>query len=76
MQGTKSSKYLTFGVRFRTLFRHEELSLRVRFTNQESQIGSTVLLYADVNVPCILVVTSDKRNAFKTKNGELISFAQ
>ncbi len=42
--------------------------------NQESQIGSTILLYADVSVPCVLVLTSDKKKAFDKNNKELMLF--
>jgi hypothetical protein len=46
-------------------------------SNQKSQIGSTILLYADVNVPCVLVITSDKKKAFKKEGDkELILFVQ
>jgi hypothetical protein len=44
--------------------------------NQESQIGSTILLYADVSVPCVLVLTSDKKKAFDKKNKEVILFVK
>jgi len=44
--------------------------------NQKGQIGSTILLFANVDVPCVLVVTSDKKNAFSSKNKELILFVQ
>jgi len=44
--------------------------------NQESQIGSTILLYLDVSVPCVLVLTSDKKNAFDKKNKEVILFVK
>jgi hypothetical protein len=44
--------------------------------NQESQIRSTILLYADVNVQCILVITSNKIKAFRDKDRELMLFIQ
>lgn len=42
--------------------------------NQKKQIGSTIILYADVSVPCVLVVTSDKKKAFRDKDKEMILF--
>jgi hypothetical protein len=44
--------------------------------NQKPQIGSTILLYADVSMPCVLVLTSNKKRAFGRNDRELILFVR
>jgi hypothetical protein len=44
--------------------------------HQRDQLRSTILMCPDVAAPCALVITSNKKNAFREKDEEVISLIQ